>query len=200
MKLVQLIFIFLIINTKHGYSSETKSCRLKKALKKSRGNVEELQDQMVRLRNFYDKNYSHIIPTYWPEYSQFKITSQLIRDIKVIKGEELLQYNAILRDYHSAFSIFGKNRRTGISKLGITIENISNNLDTVIDCFKPHSQPIKSRFNEKEIKEKSAEYFEETPDSKNLPVKTIYAIIVQFLNFLSNVIRILSKFLRFAPT
>ena len=199
MKLVQLVFMFLIINTKHGYSSETNVCRLRKAFEKERKTVEELQNQMVRLRNFYDKSYSQIIPIFLPEYSQFKITSELIRDIQGNKVGTLLQYNAILRDYRSAFDSFKRNHRMGISQLPITIENISNNLDTIIDCFKNGSQTLKSRFNRTEIMEKSAEHFKETPDLKNLQVKTIYAIIVQFFNFLSNVIRILSELLRLAP-
>ena len=185
MKLVQSMFIFLFINTKHGYSSET-NCSYLKKLELYRETVEKCQDRMVSLRNFYDKNYYQIIPIFLPEYRQFKIKSEYSDSKKV---ETLLEYNAILLTYHSAFVDF-KRKETRTFGLPTTIENIINNLDKIIDCFKPDRQTVKSRFNKTEIKKKNRKHYE---------VKTIYAIIVQFLNFLSNVIRILSEFLRLAP-
>ena len=193
MKLVQSMFIFLFINTKHGYSKETICSKNK--LEIYRKTVEKFQDQMVHLRNFYDKNYSQVIPIFLPEYSQFKIKSDYNDSKKV---ETLLQYNAILLTYHSAFACF-RTKETRKLELPIVIENIINNLDKIIDCFKPDSQTVKSRFNKTEIKEKNSEHFKEAANPKNLKVKTIYAIIVQFLNFLSNFIRIISEFLRLAP-
>ena len=177
-KLVQSMFIFLFINTKHGYSSENNCSYVKKKLELYRETVEKCQDQVVYLRNFYDKNYSQVIPIFLPEYRQFKIKTDYSDSNKV---ETLLQYNVILLTYHSAFVDFRKeNQKFG---LPIIIKNIINNLDKIINCFKPDRQPFKSRFNKTEIKKKNKGQYE---------VKTIYAIIVQFLNFLSNVMRILS--------
>ena len=150
---------------------------------------------MVSFRNFYDKNYYQIIPIFLPEYRQFKIKSEYSDSKKV---ETLLEYNAILLTYHSAFVDF-KRKETRTFGLPTTIENIINNLDKIIDCFKPDRQTVKSRFNKREIKEKNANHFMEARNSKNCKVKTIYVIIVQFLNFLSNFIKIISKFLHLAP-
>ena len=195
MKLVQSMFIFLFINTKHCYSSETDCSYLKKKLELYRETVEKCQDQMVNLKNFYDKKYSEVIPVRLPVYRQFKIKSDYSDSNKV---ETLLQYNAVLLTYHSAFVNF---RRKETRKFGlpVIIENIINNLDKIIDCFKPDRQTVKSRFNKREIKEKNANHFMEARNSKNCKVKTIYVIIVQFLNFLSNFIKIISKFLHLAP-
>lgn len=192
MNLAQSIFIILIINTKHGYSSETRcSWSDKKKLGKY---VEDLQYKMLGLKTFYDKNYSEIISNvFLPEYSQFSIT----RDS--IKVETLLHYKAILRDYRSALVSFGKNTQILPLKfkneLKVNIKNIIN-----IYLLDPSlkGKRYNSRFNKTEIDEKSVKHFEETPDSKNLQVKTIYAIIVQFLEFLSNFIGLLCKFLRFS--
>ena len=192
MNLAQSIFIILIINTKHGYSSETRcSWSDKKKLGKY---VEGLQYKMLGLKIFYDKNYSEIISNvFLPEYSQFNIT----RDS--IKVETLLHYKAILRDYRSALVSFGKNTQILPLKfkneLKVNIKNIIN-----ISLLDPSlkGKRYKSRFNKTEIDEKSVKHFEETLDSKNLQVKTIYAIIVQFLEFLSNFIGFLCKFLRFS--
>ena len=195
MKLVQSMFIFLFINTKHYYSSETNCSYLKKKLELYRETVEKCQDQMVNLKNFYDKKYSEVIPAWLPEYRQFMIKSDYSDSNKV---KSLLQYNTVLLTYHSAFVYF---RRKETRKFGlpIIIKNIINNLDKIIDCFKPDRQTVKSRFNKTEIKEKSANHFTEAQNSKNCKVKTIYAIIVQFLNFLSNFKNIISEFLRLAP-
>ena len=78
MNLAQSIFIILIINTKHGYSSETRcSWSDKKKLGKY---VEDLQYKMLGLKTFYDKNYSEIISNvFLPEYSQFSITRDSIK-------------------------------------------------------------------------------------------------------------------------
>ena len=192
MNLAQSIFIILIINTKHGYSSETRcSWSDKKILGKY---VEDLQYKMLGLKIFYDKNYSEIISNvFLPEYSQFNIT----RDS--IKVDTLLHYKAILRDYRSALVSFGKNTQILPLKfkneLKVNIKNIIN-----ISLLDPSlkGKRYKSRFNKTEIDEKSVKHFEETPDSKNLQVKTIYAIIVQLLEFLSNFIGFLCKFLRFS--
>ena len=192
MNLAQSIFIILIINTKHGYSSETRcSWSDKKKLGKY---VEDLQYKMLGLKIFYDKNYSEIISNvFLPEYSQFSIT----RDS--IKVETLLHYKAILRDYRSALVSFGKNTQILPLKfkneLKVNIKNIIN-----ISLLDPSlkGKRYNSRFNKTEIDEKSVKHFEETPDSKNLQVKTIYAIIVQLLEFLSNFIGFLCKFLRFS--
>lgn len=194
MKLVQSMFIFLFINTKHGYSSET-NCSYLKKLELYRETVEKCQDRMVSFRNFYDKNYYQIIPIFLPEYRQFKIKSEYSDSKKV---ETLLEYNAILLTYHSAFVDF-KRKETRTFGLPTTIENIINNLDKIIDCFKPDRQTVKSRFNKTKIKEKSPIHFTEAPNSKNRKVKTIYTIIVQFLKFLSNFKKIISKFLYIAP-
>ena len=191
MNLAQSIFIILIINTKHGYSSETRcSWSDKKILGKY---VEDLQYKMLGLKIFYDKNYSEIISNvFLPEYSQFSITRD---SIKV----ETLHYKAILRDYRSALVSFGKNTQILPLKfkneLKVNIKNIIN-----ISLLDPSlkGKRYNSRFNKTEIDEKSVKHFEETPDSKNLQVKTIYAIIVQFLEFLSNFIGLLCKFLRFS--
>ena len=192
MNLAQSIFIILIINTKHGYSSETRcSWSDKKKLGKY---VEGLQYKMLGLKIFYDKNYSEIISNvFLPEYSQFNIT----RDS--IKVETLLHYKAILRDYRSALVSFGKNTQILPLKfkneLKVNIKNIIN-----ISLLDPSlkGKRYKSRFNKTEIDEKSVKHFEKTPDSKNLQVKTIYAIIIQFLKFLSNFIGLLCNFLRFS--
>ena len=191
MNLAQSIFIILIINTKHGYSSETRcSWSDKKKLGKY---VEDLQYKMLGLKIFYDKNYSEIISNvFLPEYSQFSITRD---SIKV----ETLHQKAILRDYRSALVSFGKNTQILPLKfkneLKVNIKNIIN-----ISLLDPSlkGKRYNSRFNKTEIDEKSVKHFEETPDSKNLQVKTIYAIIVQFLEFLSNFIGLLCKFLRFS--
>lgn len=191
MNLAQSIFIILIINTKHGYSSETRcSWSDKKKLGKY---VEDLQYKMLGLKIFYDKNYSEIISNvFLPEYSQFSITRD---SIKV----ETLHYKAILHDYRSALVSFGKNTQILPLKfkneLKVNIKNIIN-----ISLLDPSlkGKRYNSRFNKTEIDEKSVKHFEETPDSKNLQVKTIYAIIVQFLEFLSNFIGLLCKFLRFS--
>ena len=195
MKLVQSMFIFLFINTKHGYSSETNCSCLKKKLKLYRETVEKCRDQIVNLINFYDKNYSQVIPTFLPEYTQFKIKGDYSDSIKV---ETLLQYTAVLLTYHSAFVDF-RRKETRTFGLPIMIESIINNLDRIIDCFKPDRQTVKSRFNKTKIKEKSPIHFTEAPNSKNRKVKTIYTIIVQFLKFLSNFKKIISKFLYIAP-
>ena len=195
----QSIFIILIINTKHGYSSETKCSWSNETLGKYGKIVEDLRYKMLGLKIIYDKNYSEIIfNVYLPEYSQFNIT----RDS--IKVETLLHYKAILRDYCSALVSFGKNTQILPLKfkneLKFNIKNMIINLDDIISCLDPSlkGKRYKSRFNKTEIDEKSVKHFEKTPDSKNLQVKTIYAIIVQFLNFLSNFIRLLRKFLRFS--
>ena len=194
MNLAQSIFIILIINTKHGYSSETRcSWSNEKKLEKYSKTVEDLQYKMLGLKIFYDKNYSEIISNvFLPEYSQFSITRD---SIKV----ETLHYKAILRDYRSALVSFGKNTQILPLKfkneLKVNIKNIIN-----ISLLDPSlkGKRYNSRFNKTEIDEKSVKHFEETPDSKNLQVKTIYAIIVQFLEFLSNFIGLLCKFLRFS--
>ena len=195
----QSIFIILIINTKHGYSSETKCSWSNETLGKYGKIVEDLRYKMLGLKIIYDKNYSEIIfNVYLPEYSQFNIT----RDS--IKVETLLHYKAILRDYCSALVSFGKNTQILPLKfkneLKFNIKNMIINLDDIISCLDPSlkGKRYKSRFNKTEIDEKSVKHFEKTPDSKNLQVKTIYAILVQFLNFLSNFIRLLRKFLRFS--
>ena len=199
MNLAQSIFIILIINTKHGYSSETKCSWSNERLGKYGKIVEDLRYKMLGLKIIYDKNYSEIIfNVSLPEYSQFNIT----RDS--IKVETLLHYKAILRDYCSALVSFGKNTQILPLKfkneLKFNIKNMIINLDDIISCLDPSlkGKRYKSRFNKTEIDEKSVKHFEKTPDSKNLQVKTIYAILVQFLNFLSNFIRLLRKFLRFS--
>ena len=191
MNLAQSIFIILIINTKHGYSSETRCSWSNEG--KCGKTVEGLQYKMLGLKIFYDKNYSEIISNvFLPEYSQFSITRD---SIKV----ETLHYKAILRDYRSALVSFGKNTQILPLKfkneLKVNIKNIIN-----ISLLDPSlkGKRYNSRFNKTEIDEKSVKHFEETPDSKNLQVKTIYAIIVQFLEFLSNFIGLLCKFLRFS--
>ena len=197
MNLAQSIFIILIINTKHGYSSETRcSWSDKKKLGKY---VEDLQYKMLGLKIFYDKNYSEIISkVFLPEYSQFNVT----RDS--IEVETLLHYKATLRDYRSALVSSGKNTQILPLKfnieLKVNIENIISKLDEIISLLKPSlkGKRYKSRFNKTEIDEKSVKHFEKTPDSKNLQVKTIYAIIIQFLKFLSNFIGLLCNFLRFS--
>ena len=199
MNLAQSIFIILIINTKHGYSSETKCSWSDETLGKYGKIVEDLRYKMLGLKIIYDKNYSEIIfNVSLPEYSQFNIT----RDS--IKVETLLHYKAILRNYCSALVSFGKNTQILPLKfkneLKFNIKNMIINLDDIISCLDPSlkGKRYKSRFNKTEIDEKSVKHFEKTPDSKNLQVKTIYAIIVQFLNFLSNFIRLLREFLRFS--
>lgn len=192
MNLAQSIFIILIINTKHGYSSETRcSWSDKKKLGKY---VEDLQYKMLGLKIFYDKNYSEIISNvFLPEYSQFSIT----RDS--IKVETLLHYKAILRDYRSALVSFGKNTQILPLKFKNELKvNIKNIINISLLDHSLKGKRYNSRFNKTEIDEKSVKHFEETPDSKNLQVKTIYAIIVQFLEFLSNFIGLLCKFLRFS--
>ena len=197
MNLAQSIFIILIINTKHGYSSETRCSWSNEG--KCGKTVEGLQYKMLGLKIFYDKNYSEIISkVFLPEYSQFNVT----RDS--IEVETLLHYKATLRDYRSALVSSGKNTQILPLKfnieLKVNIENIISKLDEIISLRKPSpkGKRYKSRFNKTEIDEKSVKHFEKTPDSKNLQVKTIYAIIVQFLNFLSNFIRLLRNFLRFS--
>lgn len=199
MNLAQSIFIILIINTKHGYSSETRCSWSNETLGKYGKIVEDLRYKMLGLKIIYDQNYSEIIfNVFLPAYSQFNIT----RDS--IKVETLLHYKAILRDYCSALVSFGKNTQILPLKfkneLKFNIKNMIINLDDIISCLDPSlkGKRYKSRFNKTEIDEKSVKHFEKTPDSKNLQVKTIYAIIVQFLNFLSNFIRLLRKFLRFS--
>lgn len=171
--------------------------------KKNWGNaaktVEDLQYKMLGLKIFYDKNYSEIISkVFLPEYSQFNVT----RDS--IEVETLFYYKATLRDYRSALVSFGKNTQILPLKfnieLKVNIENIISKLDEIISLLKPSlkGKRYKSRFNKTEIDEKSVKNFEKTPDSKNLQVKTIYAIIVQFLKFLSNFIGLLCNFLRFS--
>ena len=199
MNLAQSIFIILIINTKHGYSSETKCSWSNERLGKYGKIVEDLRYKMLGLKIIYDKNYSEIIfNVSLPEYSQFNIT----RDS--IKVETLLHYKAILRDYRSVLVSFGKNTQILPLKfkyeLKVNIKNIINNLAEIISLLDPSlkGKRYKSRFNKTEIDEKSVKHFEETPDSKNFQVKTIYAIIVQFLEFLSNFIGLLCKFLRFS--
>ena len=197
--LAQSIFIILIINTKHGYSSKTRCSWSNETLGKYGKIVEDLRYKMLGLKIIYDQNYSEIIfNVFLPEYSQFNIT----RDS--IKVETLLHYKAILRDYCSALVSFGKNTQILPLKfkneLKFNIKNMIINLDDIISCLDPSlkGKRYKSRFNKTEIDEKSVKHFEKTPDSKNLQVKTIYAIIVQFLNFLSNFIRLLRNFLRFS--
>ena len=200
MNLAQSIFIILIINTKHGYSSETRcSWSNEKKLEKYSKTVEDLQYKMLGLKIFYDKNYSEIISkVFLPEYSQFNVT----RDS--IEVETLLHYKATLRDYRSALVSSGKNTQILPLKfnieLKVNIENIISKLDEIISLLKPSlkGKRYKSRFNKTEIDEKSVKHFEKTPDSKNLQVKTIYAIIIQFLKFLSNFIGLLCNFLRFS--
>ena len=199
MNLAQSIFIILIINTKHGYSSETRCSWSNETLGKYGKIVEDLRYKMLGLKIIYDQNYSEIIfNVFLPAYSQFNIT----RDS--IKVETLLHYKAILRDYCSALVSFGKNTQILPLKfkneLKFNIKNMIINLDDIISCLDPSlkGKRYKSRFNKTEIDEKSVKHFEKTPDSKNLQVKTIYAIIVQFLNFLSNFIRLLRNFLRFS--
>lgn len=198
MNLAQSIFIILIINTKRGYS-KTKCSWSNKFMGIYGKTVEDLQYKMLGLKIFYDKNYSEIISkVFLPEYSQFNVT----RDS--IEVETLLHYKAILRDYRSALVSFGKNTQILPLKfnieLKVSIENTINKLDEIISLLKPSlkGKRYKSRFNKTEIDEKSGKHFEKTPDSKNLRVKTIYAIIVQFLKFLSNIIGRLCKFLRFS--
>lgn len=195
MNLAQSIFIILIINTKHGHSSETRcSWSNEKKLGKCGKTVEDLQYKMLGLKIFYDKNYSEIISkVFLPEYSQFNVT----RDS--IEVETLFYYKATLRDYRSALVSFGKNTQILPLKfkneLKVNIKNIIN-----ISLLDPSlkGKRYNSRFNKTEIDEKSVKNFEKTPDSKNLQVKTIYAIIVQFLKFLSNFIGLLCNFLRFS--
>lgn len=188
MNLAQLIFIFLMINTKHGYSKPVKCSAPKSVMKTYENTVLTLLHQTKHFTNIHESNYTLRNITRIPQFNQF-----LIMNNTIIKVVTLLQYRSTLKDYHSALSSFGENLR--INHLKVIIENNFVQLDQIIQCLPDAKiRTTTARFNKNEIEKKSEEVFKEHLSS--IQIKIVYAIMVQFINFLYDFRKFLFNFAR----
>ena len=175
MNLAQSIFIFLIINAKHGYSMAIKCSGSDIIMGKYDKSVQKLLDKMVKLKISYDRNYD-LQNIKLPEYNQFPKM-----DNSVIKLESLSQYRATLGDFCLALVSFG-GKNPSFNQLTVTIENNISQLDQIIRCLPAANGSTTARFNKKAIEKRSEKFFQESFSS--VQTKVVYAIIVQFVNFL----------------
>ena len=186
MNLAQSIFIFLIINTKHGYSKPIKCSTTERVMETYENIVVKLRRKTKELTNTYERNYT-LSNIKLPIFNQF-----LIINNSVVKEDILLQYNFILEYYHSALDTFGENHRT--EKLKIMVKNGITLLNEIIKCFGA-KKGTASRFNANEIKKKSEKVFGKR--SSSIKIKIVYAILVQFVSFLLDFEKFLFNFGRY---
>lgn len=186
MNLAQSIFVFLIINTKHGYSNPINCSPSKTVMNSYEKSVVTLLSKTKELTNTYERNYT-LSNIRLPIFNQF-----LIINNSVIKEDILLQYNFILEDYHSALDTFGENHRTG--ELKIMVKNGITLLNEIIKCFGA-KKGTASRFNANEIKKESEMVFGKR--SSSIKIKIVYAILVQFVSFLLDFEKFLFNFGRY---
>lgn len=187
MNLAQSIFIFLIINTKHGYSKPIKCSTTERVMETYENIVVKLRRKTKELTNTYERNYK-LKNIRLPIFNQF-----LIINNSIIKEEILLQYNFTLNDYHKALDTFGENH--GIKELKIMVKNGITPLNEIIKCLGAKKRTV-ARFNKNEIKKKSDKFFEKRSSSIK-KIKIIYAILVQFVNFLLDFEKFLFNFGRY---
>ena len=117
-----------------------------------------------------------------PIFNQFFVINK-----STPKEATLLQYNSTLGDYHSALNCFGeKNSEIHINN------NITQLKEIIGDRGK--ERPT-TRYNKNEIEKKSKKYFPES--SSSFKMNIVYAIIVQFDNFLYDFAEFLSVFARY---
>ena len=184
MNLAQSIFIFLIINTMHGYSKPIKRSSSKTAMDKYDKTVSTLLDETKRLTNSYESNYtlSNIILL---TFNEFPIINN-----SIMKIETLLQYRSTLKDYHWVLDIFREN--PGINQLKVFIKNNIIHLDEIIKRL-PDAKKRTEKKNE--IEKKREEFVKKRSSSSR--IETVYSILMQFANCLLDFKKFLFNFARY---
>ena len=175
------MFIFLMINTKQSYSKIVNRKYSKIEIEKYRSSVLKLRNETRKLEYSFGSNYT-LRNIRLPIFNQFFVINK-----STPKEATLLQYNSTLGDYHSALNCFGeKNSEIHINNNIIQLKEI------IGDGGK--ERPT-TRYNKNEIEKKSKKYFPES--SSSFKMNIVYAIIVQFDNFLYDFAEFLSVFARY---
>lgn len=181
MNLAQSIFIFLMINTKPSYSKTVNRKYSKTEIEKYRKSVLKLQVEIKKLEYSYGSYYT-LRNIRLPIFNQFFVINKFVP-----KEATLLQYNSTLSDYHLALHSFGE-KNSNI--------HINNNIIQLVEIIgdRGKERPA-TRFNKSEIKKKSKKYFQES--SSSFQRNIVYAILVQFDNFLYDFEEFLFGFARY---